>query len=98
MAQSNVAIARYQRRTRWGWMGLALQPMAILVMGSLNELDAMSWRGIMGLCVFLISIVLMNMGIWNYAKAKGYGNWVAALSVLNIYGLLVLICLPKRSR
>ncbi|MBF2026187.1 MAG: hypothetical protein IGS48_05380 [Oscillatoriales cyanobacterium C42_A2020_001] len=91
-------IARYQQRTRWAWVGLALQPLALLIMGSFTELDAMSTRGMIGAFLILLSIALMNVGIWNYAKLKGYGNGVAALSLLNIYGLLILLCLPNRNR
>jgi hypothetical protein len=95
---SSPKIIRYQKRTRWAWLGLALQPIAFLVMGSFSELDAMSARGIAGLFLLGLSLVLMNIGIWNYAKAKGYGNAVAALSLLNAYGLLILLCLPNKNR
>jgi len=98
MTSSSEQLARYRRRTRWAWAGLVLQPIAFLVMGSFTELDAMSVRGITGAFLLLLSIVLVNIGIWNYAKLKGYGNGVAALSLLNIYGLLILLCLPNRNR
>ncbi|MDX2230507.1 MAG: hypothetical protein NW220_12775 [Leptolyngbyaceae cyanobacterium bins.349] len=66
-------------------------------MGSLNELDAMSLRGILGVSLFLLSLGCMNIGIWHYAKAKGYSNWVAALGCFNVYGLIVLLILPRRN-
>lgn len=98
MTTQRERIARYQQRTRWAWAGLALQPVAFLIMGSFTELDAMSARGITGALLILLSLVLMNIGIWNYAKSKGYGNGVAALSLFNAYGLLILVCLPNRNR
>lgn len=98
MINSNQKMIRYQKRTRWAWGGLALQPIGFLVMGSFSELDAMSVRGITGLLLIGLSLVLMNVGIWNYAKAKGYGNAIAALSLLNAYGLLILLFLPNKNR
>ncbi len=97
MSITSEQIARYQQRTRWAWAGLALQPVGFLIMGSFSELDAMSARGITGVFLILLSLVLMNIGIWNYAKSKGYVNGVAALSLLNAYGLLILVCLPNRN-
>lgn len=98
MTNTKFAIARYQKRTRWAWVGLALQPIALLILGSFTELDAVSLRAILAVLLFLLSMILMNVGIWNYAKAKGYSNAVAALSLFNVYGLLILVWLPDRNR
>lgn len=98
MSSNQKLIALYRQRMRWGWVGLALQPIAILIIGSINELDSLSPRGIAGSLVWLLSLFLMNWGIWNYAKGKGYGNWIAALSLFNVYGLLIIVCLPNKNR
>ncbi|MDX2240536.1 MAG: hypothetical protein NW224_07635 [Leptolyngbyaceae cyanobacterium bins.302] len=98
MLSRDQKIARYRKRTRWSWVGLALQPIAFLVMGSFTELDAVSARGITGLLLLGLSFALMNVGIWNYAIALGFGNAIAALSLLNAYGLLILLFLPNKNR
>lgn len=98
MRERDVAIVRFQKRTRWAWVGLALQPIAFLVLGSIAELGVISLRGILGSFLLLLSLALMNLGIWYYAKSKGYGNWVAALSLFSVYGLLVLLWLPNKNR
>jgi hypothetical protein len=90
-------IQRYQKHARLGgWLGLALQPISLLLIGSLTELDSMSFRVLVGLAGLALSFVLMDWGIWNYAKSKGYGNCVAALSFFCIYGLLILLLLPNK--
>ena len=90
-------IERYRKRARLGgWLGLTLQPISLLMMGSLTELDSMSIRAILGLVGLAFSFILMDWGIWNYAKAKGYGNYVAALSLFCVYGLVVIMILPNK--
>jgi hypothetical protein len=92
-------IENYKRRAQFGgWLGLALQPIALLFIGSLSELDGMSAKVILGLTVLGLSFILMDWGIWNYAKSKGYGNYVAALSIFCVYGLVILLCLPDKQR
>jgi hypothetical protein len=94
-----ITIENYRKRARLsGWLGLALQPISLLLIGSLNELDGMSGRVILGITVLGLSFILMDWGIWNYAKSKGYGNSVAALSVFCVYGLIILLCLPDKPR
>jgi hypothetical protein len=92
-------INSYRKRAQLGgWVGLALQPVSLLLIGSLNELDGMSTKVIFGIIVFISSFILMDWGIWNYAKSKGYGNYVAALSIFCAYGLLILVLLPDKGR
>lgn len=92
-------IDSYRKRARLGgWLGLALQPVSLLLIGSLNELEGMSAKVIFGITVLIPSFILMDWGIWNYAKSKGYGNYIAALSVFCVYGLLILVLLPDKRR
>jgi hypothetical protein len=92
-------IENYRRRARLGgWLGIALQPISLLLIGSLSELDGMSAKVILGIIVWGLSFILMDWGIWNYAKSKGYGNSVAALSIFCVYGLVILLCLPDKQR
>jgi hypothetical protein len=92
-------IDSYRKRARLGgWLGLALQPISLLLIGSLNELEGMSAKAIFGISGLISSFILMDWGIWNYAKSKGYGNYVAALSIFCVYGLLILALLPDKSR
>jgi hypothetical protein len=92
-------IDSYRKRARLGgWLGLALQPISLLLIGSLNELEGMSAKAIFGITGLISSFILMDWGIWNYAKSKGYGNYVAALSIFCAYGLLILALLPDKSR
>jgi hypothetical protein len=94
-AQTN----RHRRRARWcGLVGLALQPIGFLVMGSLTAIGQGTIPGILGPLLVGLGIVLASVGIWHYAKSKGYGNAVAALSFLYAYGLLILVLLPNRNR
>jgi len=58
----------------------------------------MSPRAILAMLLLLFSIGFTNFGIWNYAKSKGYENAVAALGLLNVYGLLILVFLPNQNR
>jgi hypothetical protein len=90
-------INSYRKRARLGgWLGLALQPLSLILIGSLNELEGMSAKVIFGIAVLISSFVLMDWGIWNYAKSKGYGNYIAALSIFCLYGLLILVLLPDK--
>jgi hypothetical protein len=92
-------IENYRKQARLGGcLGIALQPISLLLIGSLSELDGMSTRVILGITVLGLSFILMDWGIWNYAKSKGYGNYVAALSIFCVYGLVILLCLPDKQR
>jgi len=89
----------YARRARiGGYTGLALQPLAILVLGSIAEIGQSTVQGMLGVSLYLLSIGLLDWGIWNYAKSKGYGNAVAALSLFGVYGLLIIALLPNKNR
>lgn len=89
--------SHYNRQARLGgYLGLALQPLACLVLGSIAEIGQPTLRGIGGVFLYLLSLGLMDWGIWNYAKARGHSNGVAALSFLCVYGLLIIACLPRK--
>lgn len=97
MITAGFMASHYRRRARLGgYLGLTLQPLAFLVLGSIAEIGQPSMRGIGGVFLYLLSLGLMDWGIWNYAKAKGYGNAVASLSILCVYGLLIIACLPRK--
>ncbi len=99
MDENRVKVNGHLRRARlFGWIGLALQPIGFLVMGSLTAIGQGTIPGILGPLLVGLGIVLASVGIWHYAKSKGYGNAVAALSVLYAYGLLIIVFLPNRNR
>ena len=99
MNENRAKTNQYARRARfWGWLGLALQPIGILVLGSLTEIGQWTISGILGPLLVGLGVILASVGIWNYAKSKGYGNAIAALSFLYVYGLLILLVLPNRNR
>ncbi len=89
--------SNYIRKARLGgYLGLALQPLALLMLGSIAEIGQPTVRGVGGIVLLLLSVGLMDWGIWNYAKSKGYGNAVASLSLFCAYGLLIIACLPRK--
>ena len=92
-------VDRHIRRARlFGWVGLALQPIGFLVLGSLTAIGQGTIPGILGPLIVGLGVVLAGVGIWHYAKSKGYGNAVAALSFLYAYGLLIIFLLPNKNR
>jgi hypothetical protein len=73
-------------------------PLAFLVMGSFLEVEARSGRGLWGVLILGMSLVAMDWGIWNHARARGHSSWIASLALLNVYGLLLLHLLPPGRR
>lgn len=99
MNENRAKLNQYTRRARvLGWVGLGLQPIGFLVLGSLSAIGQGTIPGILGPLLIGLGVILANAGIWNYAKSKGYGNAVAALSFLSVYGLLILLFLPDKTR
>ncbi len=87
-----------KRARRFGMVGLSLQPVGFLLVGSLHHLDQPILATYLGLLTLLLGVVLACIGIWNYAKSKGYGTAIAALSFFYVYGLRILILLPDKNR
>ena len=89
-------IAHYNRRSlALGVPGLVFQVAPILH-------DALPPHGewlhvLTGLIVFA-GWVMLVVGLCYYALAKGYSKWLGLLGLLSCIGLVVLACLPDRTK
>jgi len=89
-------ISHYNRRSlAIGVPGLLLQIVPILH-------DAFPPHGewlhvLTGLLTFA-GLVMLVVGLCYYALAKGYSKWLGLLGLLSCIGLIVLACLPDRTK
>lgn len=89
-------IAQYNRRSlALGVPGLLLQTAPIFH-------DALpphgEWVHVLTGLMVLAGWVMLVVGLCYYALAKGYSKWLGLLGLLSCVGLIVLACLPDRTR
>ena len=89
-------IAHYNRRSlTLGIPGLFLQTAPIFH-------DAFpphgQWVHVLTGLMVLAGGVMLVVGLCYYALAKGYSKWLGLLGLLSCIGLIVLACLPDRTR
>ena len=54
--------------------------------------------GTIALGIGLVGTIFFIWGCFNYAAGKGYSKWLGLLSLLYIFGLLILVIMPDKHK
>ena len=58
----------------------------------------MGMKGGLGSVPNLLIAIPFFIGLYYYAKAKGYSGWLALLGFLHLLGLIILVLLPDKKK
>lgn len=86
-------IKEYKNKTNIGvGLGLVLQVAGQYLRGQGESME------LIGLGVLVAGFLAFIWGCANYAMGKGYPQWLGALGLFSIFGLVVMVLLPDKHK